>query len=124
MRFNIQNLVSTLQHQFTKFIGGLLILTLVWQCAIPGVDAIASPLLATSADSMSKQVTGKAEEAKGAATRSIGNTQSDMEDKAGAAKMKVKDNVNDAKLAVDKAAGRVENAAEQATERVKNFFGK
>ncbi|WP_373545838.1 hypothetical protein [Chamaesiphon sp.] len=125
MRLNIQNLVSTLQHQFTRLIGGLLILTLVWQCAIPGVDAaIASPLLATSADSMSKQATGKAEEVKGAATRSIGNTQSDMEDKAGAAKMKVKDNVNDAKLAVDKAAGRVENAAEQATERVKNFFGK
>ena len=125
MRFNIENLVSTLQQQFTRLIGGLLILTLVWQCAIPGVDAaIASPLLATSADSMSKQVTGKAEEMKGAATRSIGNTQSTIEDKAGDAKMKVNDNVNDAKIAVDGAASRVENAAEQATERVKNFFGK
>ncbi len=100
-------------------------MTLVWQSAVLGVDAaMASPLVATSADSMSKQMTGRAEQIKGSATRSIGKTQSELEDKADDAKLKVKDNVDDAKNAVKSAADRVENAAEQATEKVKNFFGK
>ncbi|WP_373542117.1 hypothetical protein [Chamaesiphon sp.] len=125
MKFKIHNLVATLQHQLTKFIGGLLILTLVWQNALLGVDAaIASPLLATSADSMSKQMTGTAEQIKGSTTRAIGNTQSEIEDKADDVKMTAKDGVNDTKNAVENVADRVENAAEQATEKVKNFFGK
>ena len=125
MKFDIHNLVATLQHQLTKFIGGVLILTLVWQNALLGVDAaIASPLLATSADSMSKQMTGTAEQIKGSTTRAIGNTQSKIEDKASDAKLNAKNTVDDSKNAVKSAADRVENAAEQATEKVKNFFGK
>ena len=125
MKFDIHNLVATLQHQLTKFIGGLLILTLVWQNATIGVNvAIASPLLATSADSMSKQMTGTAEQIKGSTTRAIGNTQSKIEDKASDVKLTAKDSMDDTKNAVAKAADRVENAAEQATEKVKNFFGK
>ena len=125
MRFNIENLVSTLQHQFTRLVGGLLILTLVWQCAIPGVDAaIASPLLATSVDSMSKQVTGKAEQIKGAATNSMGKAQSKIEDKMSDGKMQAKDDLSDLKNVVNNNAARAENAAEKASEKVKNFFGK
>ena len=125
MRFDIHNLAATLQHQLTKFIGGLLILTLVWQSAMLGVDAaIASPLIATSADSMSKQMTGTAEKIKGSTTRAIGKTQSEIEDKASDAKLKAKDSMDDTKNVVEKTADRVENAAEQATEKVKNFFGK
>ena len=125
MKFDIHNLAATLQHQLTKFIGGLLILTLVWQNATIGVNvAIASPLLATSADSMSKQMTGTAEQIKGSTTRAIGNTQSKIEDKASDVKLSAKDSMDDTKNAVAKAADRVENAAEQATEKVKNFFGK
>ena len=125
MKFDIHNLVATLQHQFTKFISGLLILTLVWQSAMLGVDAaIASPLVATSGDSMSRQMNGTAEQIKGSTNRAIGKTQSEIEDKASDAKLKAKDSMDDTKNVVERAADRVENAAEQATEKVKDFFGK
>ena len=126
MKFNTENLAATTWQYLTKSIVGLLMLAMVWHGVILGVDAatISSPLLATSADSISKQVTGKAEEMKGAATKAIGKAQSAMEDKAGAAKMKVKDDLTETKIAVDANAARVENTAEKATEKVKNFFGK
>jgi hypothetical protein len=60
MKIVLQTLVSNLQHYFTKVVIGCSILTLVWQGIFLGIDpAIAAPLLATSADSISKQVTGK-----------------------------------------------------------------
>jgi uncharacterized protein YjbJ (UPF0337 family) len=125
MKFSIRTVVSNLQHRLTKWIGGLLILALVWHGVILGIDpAMASPVLATSADSISKQVTGKAEEVKGSATRAIGKAQSAMEDKKSAVKKKVKDDLNEAKIVVDDSKARVENAAENATEAVKDFFGK
>jgi uncharacterized membrane protein YfbV (UPF0208 family) len=125
MNFQVQTLVTNLQGYFKKFVVGLAILTLVWQSAILGVDnAIASPLVATSASSMSKQMTGTAEQMKGAATKSIGKAQSAMEDKASEAKMKVKDNLTEAKIKIKGNNARVENAADKATEKVKNFFGK
>jgi uncharacterized protein YjbJ (UPF0337 family) len=125
MRFNPQNLVSNLQHNLTKFIGGLLLLTLVWQGVIFGVDsAIATPLFATSADSISKQVTGKAEEAKGATQQAIGKAQSALEDKQGDINTKVKDDLNEKKIAVDANSSRVENAADRVADKVKSFFGK
>ncbi len=47
-----------------------------------------------------------------------------MEDKASDAKMKVKDNLTEAKIKIGGNNARVENAADKATEKVKNFFGK
>ncbi len=69
------------------------------------------------------QVTGKVEEMKGSATESIGKAQSAMEDKASGAKMKVKDNLTEAKIKIKGDAARVGNTADKATEKVKNFFG-
>lgn len=85
---------------------------------------MASPLLATSTDSISKQVTGKADEVKGSTKQSIGKAQSAMEDKSRDIKMKVKDDLNDAKIAVDGGAAKIKNSAEKATTTVKDFFGK
>jgi uncharacterized protein YjbJ (UPF0337 family) len=125
MRFNPQNLASNIQHQLKKFIGGLLLLTLVWQGVTFGVDsAIAAPLFATSADSISKQVNGKAEELKGSAQKSIGKAQSALEDKQSDINTKVKNDVNEKKIAIDASQSRVDNAAEQVAEKVKSFFGK
>lgn len=125
MKCNFQILVTNFYSYVKKIAIGFAILTLVWQGAILGVDpATASPFLATSASSISKQVTGTAEQMKGAATKSIGKAQSTMEDKASDAKMKVKDNMTEAKIKIEGNNARVENAADKATEKVKNFFGK
>jgi uncharacterized protein YjbJ (UPF0337 family) len=125
MNFHFQSLFNNFQGYLKKFAIGLAILTLVWQSAILGVDpAIASPLFATSANSMSKQMTGTAEQMKGTATKSIGKAQSGMEDKASQAKMKVKDDLTEAKIKIKGNNARAENAADKATTKVKNFFGK
>jgi uncharacterized protein YjbJ (UPF0337 family) len=125
MKFSLQILVANFQNYLKKFVVGFALLTLVWQGAILGVNpAVASPLFATSASSLSKQVTGKVEEMKGSATKSIGKAQSTMEDKASDAKMKVKDNLTEAKIKIEGNNARVENAADKVTEKVKNFFGK
>ena len=125
MKFNTQTLVTNLQQYWTKLIGGLLILTLVWQGAILGINpATASTLLATSGDSISKQVSGKAEEIKGAATNSMGKAQSEIEDRVSDGKMKAKNNLAETKNVINNNADRAENAAEKVTEQVKNFFGK
>jgi uncharacterized protein YjbJ (UPF0337 family) len=124
MRFNTKTFISSFQHYLTKFVSGLLMLTLVWQASLwGGQAAIASPLLATSTSSISKQVSGKAEEMKGSVKQKIGKAQSTMEDKARAAKMKVKDDLTEAKIAVDGNTARVENAGEKAATAVKDFFG-
>jgi hypothetical protein len=124
MRLNTKTFVSSFQHYLTKFVSGLLMLTLVWQASLwGGQSAIASPLLATSASSISKQVSGKAEEMKGSAKQEIAKVQSSMEDKASATKMKVKDNMNEAKIAIDGNTARVQNAGEKAATVVKDFFG-
>jgi hypothetical protein len=125
MKFNLPTLATNFQHYLQKFVVGFAILTLVWQGTILGVNpAIASPLLATSADSISKQVTGKVEEMKGSATKSIGKAQSAMEDRASDVKMKAKDNLTEAKIKLEGDAARVGNTADKAADKVKNFFGK
>jgi uncharacterized protein YjbJ (UPF0337 family) len=125
VNFQTRTLVANLQSYLKKFALGFAILTLVWQSAILGVDAaIAAPLFATSANSMSKQITGTSEQMKGSATKSIGKAQSSMEDKASEAKMKVKDNLTEAKIKIEGNNARIENTAGKATEKVKNFFGK
>jgi hypothetical protein len=122
MKFNLKTIVSNLQHHVMAFASTLLITAMIWQSI--GSIAIASPLLATSANSISKQVTGKAEEIKGNAKQSIGKAQSALEDKNREMKMKVKDDLNDAKIVVDSGAARVKNSADKATTTVKDFFGK
>ncbi|MGB8700200.1 MAG: hypothetical protein WCD18_12350 [Thermosynechococcaceae cyanobacterium] len=133
MKFNAKTLVSNLYHHLTKFVSGILILALMWQVAsLGGSHGIsfqesyvnASPLLATSTSSISKQVSGKGEEMKGSAKQKIGKAQSAIEDKASAAKMKIKDDMNEAKIAVDSNAARVENTGEKAVTAVKDFLGK
>jgi uncharacterized protein YjbJ (UPF0337 family) len=125
MKFNIDRLIAASHRQLTKLIMGVSLLALVWQSTFLGVDLVnASPLVATSMNSMSKQVSGKAEEMTGSAKQSMGKAQSAIEDKAASAKMKVKDDLTETKIAVDANNSRVENAAEKVTERVKNFFGK
>lgn len=124
MKINIKTFISKFQHNLTKFIGGLLILALVWQGVVFSPEpAIASPLFATSAASISKQVTGKAEEVKGSAKQKIGKAQSAMEDRTRSVKMKIKDDLTESKIAVDANNYRVKNTADKATTAVKNFFG-
>jgi uncharacterized protein YjbJ (UPF0337 family) len=122
MKLNLKTIVSNLQHHIVAFASTVLITAMIWQNI--GSIAIASPLLATSANSISKQVTGKAEEIKGNAKQSIGKAQSAMEDKNRDMKMKVKDDLNEAKIAVEGGAARVKNSADKATTTVKDFFGK
>jgi uncharacterized protein YjbJ (UPF0337 family) len=125
VNFKTRAFVTNFQSYLKKIVIGFAILTFVWQSAILGIDAaIASPLFATSANSMSKQITGTAEQMKGAATKSIGKAQSSMEDKASEAKMKVKDNLTEAKIKIESNNARIENTAGKATEKVKNFFDK
>ncbi len=122
MRFNLKTIVSNFHHHIVAFASTLLITAIIWQSI--GTIAIASPLLATSANSISKQVTGKAEEMKGDAKQSVGKAQSAMEDKNRDIKMKVKDDLNEAKIAVDGGAARVKNSGDKATTTIKDFFGK
>jgi hypothetical protein len=122
MRLNLETVFSSLQRRIAMIVSTLLITAVIWQGI--GNIAIASPLLATSVNSMSKQVTGKAEEIKGDAKQSIEKAQSAMEDKNRDMKMKVKDDLNEAKIAIDGGAARVKNSADKATTSVKDFFGK
>ncbi len=122
MKFNLKTIVSNIQRHIVALASTLLIIAMIWQSI--GNMAIASPLLATSTSSISKQVTGKAEEMKGNAKQSIGKAQSAMENKNRDMKMKVKDDLNEAKIAVDSGAARVKNNADKATTTVKDFFGK
>jgi uncharacterized protein YjbJ (UPF0337 family) len=124
MKTNIPTSPLMRLHGYLKtMIAGLLMLVLAWQStALAGDMAIASPLIATSMDSMSKQVTGKADEVKGQAKQSIGKMQSGMEDKGGAVRSKVKDDVTNTKIAIDSNNARVGNAADKAADKVKGFF--
>ncbi len=125
MKFNIQTVVANFQSYLKKIVVGFSIITIVLQVVILGADpAIASPLFATSADSISKQVTGKVEQMKGSAIDTVGKVQSAIEDKTSDAKMKVKDSLTETRVKVDSNNARIENSADKATEKVKNFFGK
>jgi uncharacterized protein YjbJ (UPF0337 family) len=122
---NSKILTSTFQRHLNKLIGALLVLVLVWQnTALAGDMAIAPPLLAASASSMSKQVSGKVDEVKGKTKQAIGKAQSDLEDKAGSVKAKVKDDLTEAKIAAESNNARMNNTADKAADKVKGFFGK
>jgi uncharacterized protein YjbJ (UPF0337 family) len=125
MKFNLENLAFNVRSYAAKLVSGLLVVTLVLQSAVlPGDMAKSSTLLATTMDSMSKQVSGKADEVKGQAKQAIGKSQSQVEDKSRAVKMKVKDDISNTKIAAEGNGERLANTAEKATDAVKGFFGK
>jgi Skp family chaperone for outer membrane proteins len=125
MKSTMQAIFSNVFQNFTKLIGGLLVLTIVCQTVLLGsTEAIAAPLFATSASSLSKEMSGKADEMKGNAKQKIGKMQSAMEDKKGELKQKVKDDLTDTKIAIDGNNAKAENAIDKAADGVKGFFGK
>jgi uncharacterized protein YjbJ (UPF0337 family) len=81
-------------------------------------------VFAVSSSSMSKQVSGKVDELKGKTEQSIGKVQSDLEYKVGSVKEKVKDDLTEAKIAVDSNNARIANTADKASGKIKDFFGK
>jgi uncharacterized protein YjbJ (UPF0337 family) len=125
MNFKIDRLVSSIEQQFTKLIGGLLLLTMVWQGVILGVDvAVASPLLGTSNDRVSEQVADKAAQIKNSIKEEIGKAQTPIQDRPGEVKGKVNSGLNYTKEPVDRNQDRAENNADNIAQKVKNFFGK
>jgi gas vesicle protein len=125
MKISTQVLVSNVQRYLKKIVIGVAMLLMAWQStALAGDLAIVAPILATSTDSLSKEVTGKVDEVKGQAKQAIGKAQSGMEDKAGSVKSKVKDGMTEAKIAVDDNNARIENTVDKASDQVKGFFGK
>lgn len=125
MNFKIDLLVSNIQRQLTKIIGGLLLLTMVWQGVILGVDvAIAAPLLGTSNDRVSEQVADKAAQIKDAVKDGIDKAQTPIQDRPGEAKDKVNNGLNYTEEPADRNQDRAENNADNIAQKVKNFFGK
>jgi flagellar basal body-associated protein FliL len=123
MKSTIQTIIS-FTKPFTKFMGVLLVLTIVWQSVLlGGTEAITVPLVGTSTSSLSKEMSGKADEMKGNAKQKIGKMQSAMEDKKGEVKRKVKDDLTDAKIAIDGNNAKAKNAIDKAADSVKSFFG-
>jgi uncharacterized protein YjbJ (UPF0337 family) len=122
---NSKTQASKFQRYVTKLIGVLLVLVLVCQNpALAGDMTIASPQMVASADSMSKQVSGKVDEAKGKTKQVIGKAQSDLKDKAGSVKAKVKDDLTEAKIAAERNNARINNTTDKAADKVKGFFAK
>ncbi len=123
MKSTLQTIFSL--QNFRKFIGGLLVLTVVWQTVLfGGAESIASSLFATSTSSLSKEMGGKADEMKGVVKQNVGKVQSAMEDKKGDLKRKVKDDLTETKIAIDRNNAKTENAIDKAADGVKGFFGK
>jgi uncharacterized protein YjbJ (UPF0337 family) len=129
MNFNTQHI----QQRLTQFFSKLFFLTVIWAgftfggnpaLAQPLDLKVASPVLATSASSMSKQVSGKADQMKGSAKQAVGKAQSAMEDNNKAIKAKVKDDLTEAKVVVDSSATRAKNGIEKTVDSAKGFFGK
>lgn len=124
MNFNT-SFLSNVKRKLGRAIGMLLLVGLVWQgTALQAMADSRSPLIATSADSISKQVSGKADKVKGAVKESMGKAQSSMENKKGDVDRKVKDGMTEAKVAANSNAARVENEVGKAADSVKGFFGK
>jgi uncharacterized protein YjbJ (UPF0337 family) len=129
MNFNIHQL----QQRLTQFVSNLFFLTIIWagftfggNPALAGTfnSSITAPVLATSASSLSKEVSGKADQMKGSAKQAVGKAQSAMEDKNKAIKAKVKDDLTEAKIVVDSSATRAKNGIDKTIDSAKGFFGK
>ncbi|WP_041548337.1 hypothetical protein [Chamaesiphon minutus] len=125
MNFKLDRLVSNIQQQLTKLIGGLLLLTMVWQGVILGVDvAVAAPAIGTNSDRVSEQVADKAAQIKNSIEEEIGKAQTPIQDRPGEVKNKVNNGLNYTEQPTDRNQDRAENNADNIAQKVKNFFGK
>jgi predicted RNA-binding protein with RPS1 domain len=119
MKFNTTTLISNIQHYFTKAIGAMLIIGMIWQGSVLGIDSafaagglnvnITTPLLASS---MSKQVSKKMDEAKDKAESAMKNGKKTAESDMRETKKSVKSN-----------AKKAEASVKENTKKAKNFFG-
>jgi uncharacterized protein YjbJ (UPF0337 family) len=123
MKFNIDTLVDRIQHQLPKLIGGLLVLTIVWQGIVCGGNlAVAAPLIATN---NKERVADKVSQARDAAKDEIDYAKTPIQDRPGEVKGKVNDGMNYTPPAPTTSnRDRAQNNAENISEKVKNFFGK
>jgi hypothetical protein len=120
MKFNTTALISNIQHYFIKAIGAMLIIGMIWQGFVFGIDSafaagglnerITAPLLASS--SMSKQVSNKIDEAKDKAESAMKNGKKTAESNMRKTKKSVKSN-----------AKKAEASVKENTKKTKNFFG-
>jgi uncharacterized membrane protein YhiD involved in acid resistance len=119
MKFNT-TLISNIKYYFTKVIGVMIILGMIWQSSILGIDSafaagglngnITTPLLASS--SMSKQVGNKIDEAKDKAESAMQKGKKSAESNMRKTKKSVKSN-----------AKKVEASVNENTKKAKNLFG-
>jgi hypothetical protein len=116
MKFNTTTLIFNIKRQLTKAIGAMLVLGIIWQGFIFGIDSafangdITTPLLATS--NMSKQVGNKIDEAKDKA-------ESVMRD----GKKSAESNMRKTKKSIKSNSNKAEASAKENTKQAKNFFG-
>jgi uncharacterized protein YjbJ (UPF0337 family) len=125
MKFNIDTLVDRIQHQLTKLIGGLLVLTLVWPGIVFGANlAVAAPILATSNDSAADRLTDKVGQVTDAAKDEIDYAKTPIQDRPTEAKGKVNDGLNYTPAPPTENQDRAKDNADNISQKVKNFFGK
>jgi predicted RNA-binding protein with RPS1 domain len=120
MKFDIITLISNIKRHFARAIGGMLLVGMIWQCSILGIDpafaaggvngSITTPLLAAS--SMSKQVNNKMDEAKDRAGVVMKDGKKSAESNMRKTNKSIKDN-----------AKKAEASAKDNTKKAKNFFG-
>ena len=120
MKINTTALISNIQHYFTRVIGAMLIIGMIWQGSVLGIDSafaagglnvnITTPLLASS--SMSKQVSNKMDEAKDKAESAMENGKKTAESNMRKTNKSVKSN-----------AKKAEASVKENTKKAKNFFG-
>jgi K+-transporting ATPase c subunit len=120
MKFNTTTLIFNIKRQLTKSIGVMLVLGIIWQGFIFGIDSafaagvadgnITTSLLATS--NMSKQVSNKIDEAKDKA-------ESAMRD----GKKSAESNMRKTNKSIKSNAKKAEASAKENTKQAKNFFG-
>jgi preprotein translocase subunit SecF len=118
MKFNTITFMSNIKRYITKAIGGMLLIGMIWQCSMLGIDPafaaggvnITTPLLATS--SMSKQVSNKMDQAKDKA-------ESAMKD----GKKSAESNMRKTKKSIKNNAKKAEASVKENTKQAKNFLG-
>jgi hypothetical protein len=120
MKSNSTTLISNIKRYFAKAIGLMLLVGMIWQCSILGIDPafaaggvngnITSPLLGTSG--MSRQVSNKMDDVKDKAD-------SVMKD----GKKSAESNMRKTKKSIKNSAKKAEASAKANTKQAKNFFG-
>jgi hypothetical protein len=118
MKFS--NPTSNIKSYFAKAIGAMLIIGMIWQGSILGINSafaagglngnVTAPLLASS--SMSKQVSNKIDRAKDKAKSAMKDGKKSAEGDMLQTKKSIKSNAN-----------KAEASAKENTKKAKNFFG-